>query len=65
VNAAGSRQAFTHLSLNYLKRRLAADERKLMQMHHAVGAPKPFTLLVGGEHRLRIEYPRLSAFICG
>jgi len=34
-------------------------------MHHAVDAPKPFTLLVGGEYRQRIEYPRLSAFIYG
>jgi hypothetical protein len=29
------------------KRQLAADERRFMQINHAVYAPKPFTLLAG------------------
>jgi hypothetical protein len=47
------------------KRRLAADEHRLTQMNHVMDAPRPFTLLVGWRIRQRIEYPRLSVFICG
>ncbi|HWR88086.1 MAG TPA: hypothetical protein VN277_06685, partial [Acidiferrobacterales bacterium] len=31
--------------------RLAADERRLTQMHHVIDAPRPFTLLLGCEYR--------------
>src|SRR4030067_1086424 len=37
---------FLHISI-ILKTALAADERRFTQMHHAVYAPKPFTLLAG------------------
>jgi hypothetical protein len=48
-----------------LKTALAADERRLTLMHHAMDAPRPCTLLLGWEYRQRIEYPHLSVFICG
>jgi len=34
-------------------------------MNSAIDALKPLTFLWIGEYRQRIEYPSLSAFICG